>query len=188
MSQTIFQKDKVETSRRSDLNCPSDWIAWLALAMLFALLVMPGVASAEKCWLAGCAGDIGYVYVPESQISIRLDTMNIDHDNSAYKLDISGKIFKEYGLPPIGTIATLAAHANLLPYYSISKPEVAVEIEKPPFIYHVESKGVSIYQYRFDDSPGNLMAPGARLEILGYLGDRGSGRSNLFALVAVKSD
>jgi hypothetical protein len=108
-------------------------------------------------------------------------------NSEEYQLDSSGRLFREYGLPDVGSIVTLKNESALLPYQSLSNTSLEHEIRKFSYVFNKDNHTASLYVYELADF-GNPMRPGARLKILSYLGDGDRGNSNLFALVSVVSD
>jgi hypothetical protein len=162
---------------------------WPRVVLISVLIfLLPGFAYAERCWMVGCAGNIGYIYIPDSQIALQQDTSFVTVNAVRYKLDASGKLLREYGLPAVGSVVTLNNSAVLLPYKAISDPSVFKEIARWPYDYDAPGKAASLYQYKIDEALGNAMRAGATLQVVGYIGDRAWGYSHLFALVMVKSD
>lgn len=163
-----------------------NWPRLFLMSVLILLLPVP--AYAERCWMVGCAGNIGYLYIPDSQIALQPDTSFVTVNSVHYKLDASGKLLREYGLPALGSVVTLNSSAVLLPYKAVSDPAVLKEIARWAYDYDSQGKTASLYQYKFDEALGNAMRSGATVQVMGYIGDREWGYSHLFALVMVKSD
>lgn len=155
---------------------------------LILFLFVPTLAYSEKCWLVGCSGDIAYIYLPESQIGIAQQTVSEKISGVEYRLNTNGKLLREYGLPPIGSVVTLNTTTPLLPFKAIFEQSIQKEIEVWPYIYDEKQRTASLYQYKFDETMGDLMAAGGRLQILGYVGDRANGYSHVFAMVMVVSN
>lgn len=162
---------------------------WPRLVLMSVLiLLLPVCAHAQRCWMVGCAGNIGYVYLPDSQIALQQDPRFVTVNSVRYQLDTSGKLLHEYGLPSVGAVITLNSAAVLLPYKALSEPSVVKETARWPYDYDAPGKTASLYQYKIDEALGNAMRAGATLQVLGYIGDRAWGYSHLFALVMVKTD
>jgi hypothetical protein len=162
---------------------------WPRLVLMSVLILfLPVSAHAERCWLVGCAGNIGYLYIPDSQIALQQDTGFVTVNSVRYKVDPAGKLLREYGLPALGSVITLNNSAVLLPYKAMGEASVLKEIARWPYDYDAQAKTASLYQYRIDEALGSAMRGGATLQVLGYVGDRAWGYSHLFALVMVKSD
>ncbi|MGF6721184.1 hypothetical protein P3T43_000525 [Paraburkholderia sp. GAS41] len=164
----------------------SNWPRLALMSML--ILFLPALAHAERCWMVGCTGNIGYVYLPDSQIALQQDTRFVTVNSVRYTLDTSGKLLRDYGLPALGSTVTLNNAAVLLPYQALSQPSVLKETTRWPYDYNAPGKTASLYQYKIDEALGNALRAGATLQVMGYLGDRAWGYSHLFMLVMVKSD
>lgn len=156
----------------------------VALCFIF---MHPTTAIAEYCWMIGCAGNVGYVYIPGSQIALKAGVISTTFNGEPYRLDPSARLFREYGLPDVGSIVTLKSRSALLPYASLSNASLSLEVQKFAYDFDKASHTASLHQYDLQDF-GNPMRQGARLKILSYLGDGNGGSSNLFALVSVVSD
>jgi hypothetical protein len=167
---------------RSRIYAGLYWLLALSFGSFWSL-----PAQAEYCWMIGCAGDVGYVYVPGSQLGLKAGVTSTNLNGEEYRLDSSGRLFREYGLPDVGSIVTLKNESALLPYESLSNTSLEHEIRKFSYVFDMENRTASLYVYKLGDF-GNPMRPGARLKILSYLGDGSGGNSNLFALVSVVSD
>lgn len=152
------------------------------------MLLLPISAYAQRCWLVGCVGNMGYIYVPDSQIALDESTRFVTVNSVRYQLDLSGKLLRGYGLPAIGSVVTLNVATVLLPYKRIDDPSVQKETGRWPYDYDTQNNTASLYQYKLDETLGNAMRSGATLQVLSYFGDRAWGYSHLFALVMVKSD
>ncbi|WP_144157472.1 hypothetical protein [Paraburkholderia sp. BCC1885] len=161
---------------------------WPRLVLSLVILLAPFSAFAQKCWMVGCAGNIGYLYIPDSQIAVLPETHAVTVNAVSYKLDTSGKLLHEYGLPAVGSVITLNSAAVLLKYKGIEDPSVLKETAKWAYDYDAQGHTASLYQYKIDEALGDAMRGGATLQVLGYVGDRAWGYSHLFALVMVKSD
>ena len=135
----------------------------------------------------GCAGQVGYVYIPASQLRLKDGETSLSLNFEEYRLDSSGRLFVEYGLPDISSIVTLKSRSALLTYGILSGASLKHETGKDAFVFNKETRVVSLYAYELGDF-GMPMRPGARLRILSYMGDANFNRSNLFALVYVVSD
>jgi hypothetical protein len=156
------------------------------------ILLLPISGRAELCWMAGCRGDVAYIYIPDSQISVERDESVITMESGGHsyrlKLDSSGRLLQEYGLPQIGSVVTLNVQTDLLPQQGMGDEAVQHEISKVAFVYDLQNKTASLYQYRFEAARADTMRAGATILILGYTGDALAGHSRLFALVMVKTD
>jgi hypothetical protein len=161
---------------------------WLAGILFFSPFFFPMSAQAERCWMVGCVGDIGYLYIPGSQITVTAGMTGVSVNAVHYKLDSSDRLLTDYGLPQIGSSVTLNTLSILFPFAETSAPEVQQEIKKPAYLYEKDTQTARLYRYSFDENRGSPMARGARLKVLGYWGDALSGSSKLFALVMVESD
>lgn len=160
-----------------------------SLLLLTATLLSSTYVSAEHCWMIGCKGSIGYIYVPHSQIEITQEMKTIKVDNDSYTLDTSDRLFKEYGLPNVNALVTLNIYASLLKDDSaIRNPEILKKISQWSFIYDKKALKATIRDYAIDG--GNSMKAGTRLRILGYtnIDSSSGGHSSLFALVLYESD
>lgn len=152
-------------------------------------LLASGHAAAEKCWMVGCEGFVGYVYVPWSQVSSvkgqspRTFTLN----GKAYPLDTSSRLFTQGGLPGVGATVQLNIDSALLTQEEISLDEVKAEIRKDWLDRTPGGDWLSYHEYELW-AQGMPMRRGARLTILGYAGQAIAGTSELFALVRVESD
>ncbi|PRC91724.1 hypothetical protein [Solimicrobium silvestre] len=148
------------------------------------------IAQAEYCWMIGCIGNVGYVYIPASQMIVKADTTEMDFNGAKYKLDQSNKLLKEFGLPSVGTTVELNINATLLAKDEIDSSSVLQEIKQPWFNLDKEQLKVQLHNYDFSENflGGGLMRSGARFKVLGYVGDYFYGHSRLFALVYIESD
>jgi hypothetical protein len=176
----------------------TDLMARTRVILSILIFLFPVLSHAERCWLAGCRDDIGYIYIPDSQIRVKGNEKYLTVNSGAtlyrYELDASKRLLREFGLPPVGSIVSLNAPTILLSQEGMTDSSVQHEIGKSAYIFNFQDKTVSLYQYQFkgdelvSSAPGNAMREGATLLILGYIGDSMSGKSRLFALVMVKSD
>jgi hypothetical protein len=158
-----------------------------ALAILSVGFVLPQAGHAEYCWMVGCAGRVGYVYLPAQfyKPSGDLSYSLVEHDCAG-----ASKVspFETQGLPDVNSVATLSnpgtlllvegnieAHLSSFPQISITKTSGGdCEADLPPF-----------------DVPGDPMRAGAKVRILGYrtfISETNQTGQLLFALVLVVND
>ncbi len=160
----------------------------LFFAFVVFLLSQPKEAISEYCWMIGCGGDIGYVFIPSEQIFYTPDSPIQYLNNDKYTRDASNRLFLEYGLPKVNDIVTLNSYAHLLQGNEIEKNKDV--ILNFGHVYDDETRTVSIMEML----PGTFdaafpMQPGAKLKILGYHSFLGRVvHMPLFALVIVISD
>ena len=101
--------------------------------------------------MIGCDGNIGYIYVPYSQIQVTPNTSTANLNGSYYKLDTSRKLFKEVGLPSVGSMVTLNIDARLLSYDQILKnPGIAKKIDNYMYVYNKQAGTARLREYRFN--------------------------------------
>ena len=156
--------------------------------LMITLLLCSGPVRAEYCWMAGCAGDIGYIYIPKSQIDTGKFTDYIPVNGEKYSIDNSTRLLKDRGLPVVGSVVELNVYSELFSFSDIENEKIKTEIKNNPYIYDKKNHLATIYEYKFSDQLGNQMRPGARVRILGFWGDCLGIFSNLFALVMVEKD
>lgn len=153
------------------------------LILFTVLIIGPWAAYAEPCWMLGCRGVIGFMYIPRSQIDILPDQQTTILNDVTYTLDTSKRLLKEFGLPPVNSTVTLNVEADLiLGSTEINGPSVQKVIDHDWYEHDKKTKRARIHQYRFKEA--SPMARGSRLRILGYTiaGGAYSG-SALFATV-----
>jgi len=161
------------------------------LAILtFISLLFPMMAQAEYCWMMSCVGEVGYVYIPASQMIVKAETMEMDFNGVKYKLDPTNRMLKGFGLPSIGSTVELNINVTLLSKDDIDSPSILQEIKLPWFALNNDQLKVQLHKYDFNDElvGAGLMRSGARFKILSYVGDYFAGHSRLFALVYIESD
>jgi len=165
------------------------------LAVMIPLTVQPKSASAEPCWMIGCEGLVGYIYIPETQLWLkRVGTLKqtgsgFYDTREDYKLVNKDWLFNKPGLPLINTTEQLMIRAVLL-----SSDKMLVNLK------NVSSSSVSSLDFddltqtvkpHYYDLEGSFpMAPGTKLRILGYhvIGGSDLIKDSIFAIVLVIRD
>jgi len=165
------------------------------LAAVFYLAIAPAPAKAGYCWMTGCEGDVGYIYVPEPQLWLkRKGTLhdvdpNGDYGNRAgYKIADAYWLFTEPGLPKVDAEVTLDVYTPLLFLNEIA--EFKETLYEPSIFFDDEAHTVEIDGTYYSRDTTLLMASGTRLRILGYqmIGAPVLDFKALFALVRVVKD
>lgn len=158
-------------------------------AFVAFLISQPDKAISEYCWMLGCGGYIGYVFIPETQKYYTPDDPYTKLNSVKYALDTSNLLFREAGISNVNDIVTLNVLTPLLQTGEIEKYKE--EIFKDGMIYDKDYLTAEVYRYFF---PFILrtsfpMQPDTKLKILSYHSFLGyPGNMPLFALVMVISD
>jgi hypothetical protein len=154
-------------------------------SLLMCMFFMAVVCQAEWCDKIGCQGEVGYVFIPDSQRFIRSGQSEYRLNDTACRLK-GRRIFQEFGVPEVNAIATIGANTALLSESGIVFYEQ--EIIKEPFIFDISNKTATIREYNVNGP--SLVARGARVKILSYryISIGKGDQSKLFALVLYVSD
>jgi len=87
------------------------------LLFIFTLFftLLTSNAKAEYCWMIGCEGRVGYVFIPDVQLWEKNKEYVTLEDGKEYKINniIPRAIFKTNGLPKIGDIVELSTTTPL---------------------------------------------------------------------------
>jgi len=171
------------------------FLSFFFLAAVFYLAIAPAPAKAEYCWMTGCEGDVGYIYVPEPQLWLKrkgtlhaVDPNGDYGDRADYKIVDADWLFTEPGLPKVDAEVTLGVYTPLLYLREIA--ELKETLYRPSIIFNDEAHTVRISGTYYSSDTALRMAPGTRLRILGYqmIGAPVLDFKALFAFVRVVKD
>jgi hypothetical protein len=158
----------------------------VALATLSIGLLVPLAGQAEYCWMVGCAGVVGYVYLPAP--------FNTPKEN--YHTTLSGQDcsvaptinpFSTPGLPDVNSVVAISNVGTLL----LSRWYIETHLGDFPRVVVTQTDGGCQAVLQSSDLQGNPMRGGAQVKILGYqtLARKTSPTDEfLFALVLVVTD
>ena len=141
--------------------------------------LFPQKGSAEKCWMVGCVGMIGYVYIPATQVwPFLIDTPFCSEASKFFP-------FQTKGLPDVNSTVTINGALLLSEGYIEKHPDdfplVYIDVTHMPC--HAELQP--------SDLQGMEMKGGAKVRILGYRSFVNSANlyaDLMFALVQIVTD
>jgi len=171
------------------------FLSFFFLVAVFYLAMATIPARAEYCWMSGCEGRVGYIYVPEPQLWLKrkgtlhdVDPNGDYGDRAGYKITDAYWLFTKPGLPKVDEEVTLDVYTPLLYLREIA--ELKETLYEPSIFFNDEAHTVEIHCTYYSDDTTSPMAPGTRLRILGYqmIGAPVLDFKALFAFVRVVKD
>lgn len=138
-------------------------IAFRIVVLLVSFL--PVAAYAERCWMVGCKGLIGFVFVPESQIDSAEGRRTWNFNGVVYSLDETGRLFEETSLPQVNSTVTLRSGAEILGPNQIRDQKILAIARASQYEIDKTQKIARVRSYIFEDMN---MRSGTKLRVLGY--------------------
>ncbi len=162
------------------------------LLFIFTLFftLLTSNAKAEYCWMIGCEGRVGYVFIPDTQLWDKDKEYITLEDGKEYKIDTitDRPVFKTNGLPKVGEIVELSITTALYSKEEIKKNiNILKKYEKgiaefSKGYFNQTYKHLVIYYESLSLYSDNYpMDKDTKLKILGYKTFKHGGFLGLFA-------
>ncbi|WP_207483885.1 hypothetical protein [Arenibaculum pallidiluteum] len=149
-------------------------------------IMIPANAIAEYCWMIGCVGRVGYVFLPSTQFVSDWNTERASISYTDCEAPNRWHVFEEPGLPLVNSTVTLAW--DMTPLLGADEIPLSEEqLRQSPLYLDPVTRECRERDVRFEGA--YPMQKGAKLRILGYTAvGPDPALSNVYALVQVLTD